>query len=64
MKSRLIAVAATVLSCAAGTIARAADTTIVSLDQPYSERELAAICALENGLGYRGAGACMAAPMA
>jgi hypothetical protein len=57
MKGRFLAVACTVLacaalSCAAGQPATAADTTIFSLDERYSERALAAICALENGLAY------------
>jgi hypothetical protein len=55
MKSHFIAAAATVLSFAAAPAAPAADYTIVSLDQPYSERALAAICQLENGLPYHGA---------
>jgi len=54
MNSRFLAVAATLLSCATALAALAANTTIVSLDQRYSKPELAAICALENGLPYRG----------
>src|SRR5262245_42227403 len=54
MNSRFLAVAAALLSCALAPAATATDTTIVSLDQRYSERELAAICQLENALPYRG----------
>src|SRR5215813_8704874 len=54
MNSRILAVAAAVLSGTAAPAAFAADTTIVSLEQPYTEPQLAAICALENGLPYRG----------
>jgi len=55
MKSHFIAATATLLSLAAAPAALAADYTIVSLDETYSERALAAICQLKNGLPYHGA---------